>query len=490
MKEGKLPKGRIVTYLCCGFSLGITIFSFIKPLTETESVFCSGVILLAGVVARKLVWKKWLQISLFLILGGALGMWRYVVSEPVITPSHISFYNGQMVSFSGIVIKEPVDKGDGWQLTVKAIEMMEASSRGGIRNRTNGTGRAAAPKQVVGLVLISLPPLPRYEYGDRLRVSCTLKKPENKEFAYDRYLARYGIYSLCSRPRLAREGKGEGNQAVALLLRVKRRSYHLAQAYMPEPTASLALPVVFGGGQGIEEDITDSFRRTGLTHIMAVSGFNVSLLAALLGFGFVAVGISRRSAFFATSTVISAYVVMVGAPASAVRAGVMSVFLLFALTVGRLVSLPRSVLLVAAATLLVNPRLMRDDIGWQLSFLALLGLMYILPYLEKMSLLLTKGKYKAFITALMATVAAQVATAPVILYNFGNFSIIAPLANLLVVWVVPILTVAMMAALPLAALFPTLGSILFFPSWAMVKYIFFVVEFLSGFSWAAIEIKD
>lgn len=466
--------------MCCGFTLGIAIFSFLKPLSVQGSVFCIGGILLGIIAARRLKLRKWLQIVAIILLGAALGMGRYCLSEPLITTENISYYNGQAVSFTGVINREPIDRGDAWQLTLNTSEM----------TRTVRQTKHKETKPIQGLVLVTAPPLPAFAYGDRLEVSCMLKKPENKDFAYDRYLARYGIYSLCSRPHVQFEAAGRGNQAVALLLRIKGRSYELAQAYMPEPTASLALPVIFGGGQGIDDDITDSFRRTGLTHIMAVSGFNVSLLAALLGCCFIAVGVSRRSAFFATSIVIAAYVVMVGAPASAVRAGVMSIFLLLALTVGRLASLPRSVLVVAAMTLVVNPHLLRDDIGWQLSFLALLGLMYILPYLEKWCLLLTKGKYKAFITALMATVAAQIATAPVILYNFGNFSIIAPLANLLVVWIVPILTVAMMIALPLAAFFPGLGSFFFFPCWLMVKYVFYIVDFLARLPWASLQFGE
>ncbi len=479
MLEEKLPKGKTLTCICLGFVCGVALFSYIQPLPPRESVFCCAVSLLVAMLAWRVRSKK-LHIAVWFAGGLCFAMWRYALSFPLIDSSHVSYYNGQTVSIVGVISREPIDRGDAWQLTLNTSEM----------TRTVRQTKHEETKPIQGLVLITAPPLPAYGYGDRLQVSCMLKKPENKDFAYDRYLARYGIYSLCSRPHVQLEAAGQGNRVVALLLRIKHRSYELAQAYMPEPTASLALPVVFGGGQGIDDDITDSFRRTGLTHIMAVSGFNVSLLAALLGCCFIAIGVSRRSTFFATSIVIAAYVVMVGAPASAVRAGVMSIFLLLALTVGRLASLPRSVLVVAAMTLVVNPRLLRDDIGWQLSFLALLGLMYILPYLEKWSLLLTKGKYKAFITALMATVAAQIATAPVILYNFGNFSVIAPLANLLVVWIVPILTVAMMMALPLAALFPQLGSFFFFPCWLMVKYVFCIVDFLARLPWASLQIGE
>lgn len=466
MKEG-LPKGVVLTYACLGFVIGTGVFSF--------SVFCPQ--LYCAMLALVFVFlfailktrKRWLGIIVIIIAGFWIGGWRYTLTEQPITPQHIRYYNGRTVTFQGVVFKEPIQSATRQQFVISV------DSADGI----------SFP--VKGLVQASTLPYPRYLYGDRLALTCKLEKPENKDFAYDRYLARYNIYSLCNRPKISVLEHGKGGSFIAFLIAVKQRSYSIAQTYMPEPTASLALPVVFGGGQGIDDDITESFRRTGLTHIMAVSGFNVSLLAVLLGAGFMVMGLGRKAVFYASSLTIAAYVIMVGAPASAVRAGVMSILILLALTLGRMVDFSRSILLVAVMTLLVNPRLLRDDIGWQLSFLALLGLVYILPYLETWTLKLTKNKGKAFVTALMATVAAQLSTAPVILYNFGQFSIIAPIANLLVVWVVPILTIAMMAALPLAALFPSLGMILFFPSWLMVKYIFFIVQLLASVSWASIS---
>lgn len=477
--EAKIPKGKAVSWICTGFVIGILLFSFVTPLPLREGVFalaaCGLLLMIFRRASTRLAWQR----VICLALGAAVGMCRYAASVPAIGVDHISYYNGETVELRGIVGREPIDKRDGWQLTLNVSSLA----------RTDRQMKIKETRPVHGLILVSVPPLPAYDYGDELELACRLEKPENKDFPYDRYLARYGIYSLCSRAKISRLAQEKGNPIFAFIVKIKKKTYSIAQAYLPEPAASLALPVVFGGGQGIDDDITDEFRRTGLTHIMAVSGFNVSLLAALLGWMLLIIGASRRSAFYLASLVIAAYVLMVGAPASAVRAGVMSIFLLLALTVGRLASLPRSVLLVAAATLLANPRLLRDDIGWQLSFLALLGLMYILPRLEKWTLAMTRGRGKSIVTALMATVAAQLATAPVILYNFGNFSLIAPLANLLVVWVVPILTIAMLLALPLAAIFPALGGFLFFPAWIMIKYIFFIVHILSGLSWAAITLQ-
>lgn len=460
--EGSLPKGRVIFIACLGFIFGIGLFSFEQILS---GAWCFGLAVVCCLFSIWLNSRKKLLLTIIVIITGGffLAGCRYSLSYPVINSEHISFHNGQVRTFEGLINKEPVEKNQGWQLTIATSQ---------------------------GKVLVTTDRWPEYKYGDYVEIVCKLEAPENTDFPYDRYLARFEIYSLCSRPDIKLLRSKEGNFFIQWIIAIKQQAYIIAQANLPEPESSLALPVVFGGGQGIDEDITEEFRRTGLTHIMAVSGFNVSLLTILIGLGLNALGLRRRLVFYVTSLIITAYVVMVGAPASAVRAGVMSLFLLAALTLGRLVSLPRSVVLVAVTTLVVNPRLLRDDIGWQLSFLAILGLMYLQPLLQKGVMKIAQDKGKLVSEALTATIAAQIATAPVILYNFGNFSIVAPIANLLVVWVVPILTIAMMAALVLTAVFPVLGLVFFFPDWLMVKYIFFVVQTLSRLSWAAIEIDN
>lgn len=454
--EGPVRKGLIATLTCLGFVVGIGIFSFGKWLSEE---WC--IIITIFLIFLCLFFKKYyLKVIFIMLIGFFLGGWRYSLSYPVITSDHISYYNNQEKTFRGEVSKEPVEKPQGWQLTIRTEK---------------------------GKVLISTPKWPRYDYGDILEITCRLEKPESEEFTYDRYLARYGIYSVCYRPTIRFISGNGGNLIYRFIITTKQKAYEIARNSIPEPEASLALPVVFGGGQDIDEDITEQFRRTGLTHIMAVSGFNVSLLTALLGIGLYSFGLRRKVVFYITSLLITGYVIMVGAPASAVRAGIMSLVLLLAITIGRLAQLPRTVLLVAVMTLVVNPRLLRDDIGWQLSFLAIFGLIYVFPLIQKLGMKLSQGKGKLLIEALAATLAAQIATAPVIIYNFGQFSLIAPLANLLIVWVVPMLTITMIVSLILTAIFPTLGLIFFFPCWLMVKYIFWVVQLLSQAGWAVWE---
>jgi competence protein ComEC len=162
---------------------------------------------------------------------------------------------------------------------------------------------------------------------------------------------------------------------------------------------------------------------------------------------------------------------------------------LYSLSIGRLARFIHIIVITAAGTLIINPLLLSADIGWQLSFLAILGLVYLFPFIKKFFDKILPQRLQVLGDIMAATLAAQIATTPVTLYNFGQISLIAPFANLLVVWTIPFLTAASAFALPLAALFPAVGDYLFMPSFVITKYILWVVLHLSHFSWASLDLN-
>ncbi len=258
---------------------------------------------------------------------------------------------------------------------------------------------------------------------------------------------------------------------------------------MSEPESSLARPIFFGGHKGLDQKVRDDFQKTGLTHIMAVSGFNVSILAVIVMAVLLALGISRRYSFYIAVMILAAYIVMVGLPASAMRAGLMGFLVLWALKLGRLNKMTNSLVLTAAVLLLINPKLLRDDVGFQLSFLAIAGLVYAYPILEAVWQKIKLPKLKGLSDGLLITLAAQVFTLPILAYNFSQISLIAPLANLAVLWTLPVLTIFILIALPLSWAVPGLSFIFFLPSLILTEYILIVVKYLAGlpFSYVAVD---
>ncbi|MBI4779492.1 ComEC/Rec2 family competence protein, partial [Candidatus Falkowbacteria bacterium] len=181
-------------------------------------------------------------------------------------------------------------------------------------------------------------------------------------------------------------------------------------------------------------------------------------------------------------------IILVGLPASAMRAGLMGFLVLWALKLGRLNKIINSLVLSAAVMLLINPKILRDDVGFQLSFLAIAGLVYVYPLFEAIRQKIKLPKLKGVSDAILVTLAAQVFTLPVLAYNFSQISLIAPLANLAVLWVLPLLTVLILTALPLSAVLPGLSFIFFLPSLILTKYILIAVKYLAKIPYSYLEI--
>jgi competence protein ComEC len=246
-----------------------------------------------------------------------------------------------------------------------------------------------------------------------------------------------------------------------------------------EPSASLAGAIILGDKKGLPADLRTTFAQAGISHITAISGLHISILAALVMGALLGAGLPRRYAFYLSVLFLVIYIMLIGLPASAMRAGLMGFLVLWALELGRLSRLTNSLVLAAAILLFVNPRLLRDDTGFELSFLAVAGIAYFYPPIDawigrrlERSPRLRPGKIvKAAASVMALTVSAQIFTLPVIAYNFSFVSVIAPLTNLLVLWCLPPLMVMIMAALGISFLLPGLAVISFTPAWLLLGYI-------------------
>lgn len=471
-------KSKIFLIACLAFIGGIALASFLPAEIFRFSLawFGAGTFFL---ILTILFWRFSQETGirpacLFFLLAAILffSLWRYGLSRPGDTPDKIWHYNGRIVTVRGFIANEPDIRDNSQKLEIAAEAVKELPGR-----------------SVSGKILATADSYPEYKYGDRLEFSCELKRPEEYQgFAYDRYLSRFDIYSVCYYPRLKAISGGGGNYVYAKIFSLKAKLAGLIDSGLGEPEASLARPIVFGGQKGLEQAIRDDFQKTGLTHIMAVSGFNVSILAAVVMTAFLALGLSRQYAFYLAAIFLAVYIILVGLPASAMRAGLMGFLVLWALKLGRLNKITNSLVLTAAIMLLLNPKLLRDDVGFQLSFLALAGLVYVYPIFDAVWQKIKLPRLTGLSDALLLTLAAQVFTLPVLAYNFSRVSLIAPLANLAVLWAVPALTVLILAALLLSAVLPGLSFLFFLPSLILTEYILLAVKHLARFPYSSLEI--
>lgn len=501
-------KAKVFLAGCLVFILGIALASFLSIKDWPLAIWWFGVAIFFLILAV-LFWRAErtglkLAARYFLLLGILLSaVWRYSISWPIDKPDKIWHYNGRTVMARGVTVNEPDirETSQKLEIMVSAIYPPEAQP-----DENEGAADLTWLK-VAGKILVTVDLYPEYQYGDALALECELKQPEEfNGFAYDRYLARYDIYSVCYYPKILSFSTslnkkikairlypplsgGSGNIFYQKIFAFKKILSSLIDSGLSEPASSLARPIVFGGQRGLEQKIRNDFQKVGLTHIMAVSGFNISIIAAIVMATLLGLGLSRRQAFYLAVLFLAGYIILVGAPASATRAGLMGFLVLWALKLGRLNKMTNSLILAAAVLLMINPKLLRDDVGFQLSFLAIAGLVYIYPIFAALREKMKLPKLKGVSDALLITLAAQVFTLPVLAYNFSQISLIAPLANLAVLWAVPILTILILAALPLAGLLPSLSFIFFLPSLILTKYILLAVDYLARLPFSYWEIN-
>jgi competence protein ComEC len=323
-----------------------------------------------------------------------------------------------------------------------------------------------------------------YETGDALEVRGAVSTPKNfEDFDYVRYLKKDGIKTVVSFPVISRiddvtmgfwEKKMLGFKKSA----VAARSYFekAINRSVAEPNAAYINGILMGSRQNIPDDLREDFNKTGTAHILAISGYNIMIIANALLAGLVFF-VRRRSAFWISVAAIIAFTIMTGSSASVVRASLMGLLLLFAQGYGRMYDARNSIALAGAAMIFANPFVLAFDIGFQLSFLAVFGLIYLYPVLqnkfEKWPPLL--GVKDSFLTTISAQAFVGI---PVILY-FGKFSWAFLPANILILPFVPFAMLAGLIAALGEVILPPLSAIISIPAWAITTYQIWVIRLLS-----------
>jgi competence protein ComEC len=418
--------------------------------------------------------------ALALLLGGL----RYQAALPRLDdPRQIAFYrDGPAVIVEGAVAAYP-DRRDRTANLAVAVEAIEV----------DGERRPAS-----GLLLVQVERYPEVGYGDRLRLTGEIESPGFVEdFDYGAHLARKGILGLMHRPAMERLAAGQGSPFWAAVYELKDRARLALGRMMPEPEASLLQGIVLGLKAAIPRTVYDEYNATGTSHIIVISGSNISLVARLFALSFGGL-LGKRRAYWLTLVGIGLYVLLVGADAAVIRAGLMGGLYLTALHLGRrataYVSLAASAVLLTAITPLAL-----WDAGFQLSFAATLSLILFSPPLERLAegLLLralppskVAGGLRFLNEALMATLAAQVLTLPLVAYHFGRLSLVSPLANLLILPVQPpIMALGGLAAL--AGSVPQLeplARVLVWLPWLCLAYTGAVVHTLAAWPLASFDL--
>lgn len=396
-------------------------------------------------------------------LGLTLAFLTLSRTTHVSSPESVDFYaNGNTVEITGIIAEEPDKRSDSIRYTIQTSEII-------LKNNSK--------RKVAGRVLISdSKRWPVYAYGDAIKVKGVLEKPGIiEDFHYEHYLSRYNIYATMNRAMITPLYSNSGNALFAFLYSLKAAFEDRIATLYGEPHASLLMGLLTGSRRGIPEDLQNDFQITGLTHLVAISGYNITMVITVLSL--LLFWLPLRWRFLPSVLLISCFTLFTGASASVVRAAVMGILGLLAVQTSRL-PLPRlTVMWTAFFMLMWNPKQLWYDAGFQLSFLSLLGLMEISPLLENVIKFLPQ-KF-GIRESMQLTLSAQIATLPLILFQFGRLSLIAPLSNLLVPPAVPYAMLFGLFSVLLSTISNLLGRMVAIPAFLCLTWITTITHLLA-----------
>ncbi len=438
-----------------------------------------GAALMAAALVRRS--RRYAICALLLPAIFALAMFHSNRAEPRLAGDAVAHYNdGVAMRVRGVLRDDPEIRDTSQRF---AVSVREVELRGEWQRASGG-------------VLVHTGLLPSYTSGDIVEMEGTLESPPNLEgFDYAEYLARRDISSVLAFPRVQVVGHADDHWYEAARLAVRRKLSHGIALSLPEPHASVAQGVLLGERSALPAHVLDDLNATNTSHLVVVSGQNVLLVsaftAALLG-----VVLDRRRAMLLSLLVVAAYVFLVGFSPPVLRAGVMGALLVIAGVSGRRTHGLTSLAAAAAAMTALQPSTI-GDVSFQLSFAATAGIMYVSGPLrarivDGIGWALGREEVPRWLNGLVAepaaiTIAATIATTPLLMMNFGRFSLVGLPANVLIVPAfVAILFSSLIAAV--GGLLPGVHLVLGAPAYVLVSYWLAVCRWLAGLPGATASI--
>lgn len=445
---------------------------------------------LAGLVVGFLAWLFstsrpsiiFSLIPMMLFLGGL----RYQAALPIESADSLSNYNetDARIWVTGTIIKSP-DVRDHFTYLTVAVDKVDFAD-----------GNGDLPIQ--GTLLLRVSAADQLKYGDYVRARGFLRTPpEDEEFSYRSYLARKGILSYMQVPRvtyLPLLGESKADPFWENLYQYKLRLFNRIYRLYPDPEASLLAGVLLGLDEGLSPSLQEAFKNTGTSHIIAISGFNIAIIAALFVSIFSRIVGKRWGAFLALVGIVL-YTLLVGAEPSVVRAAIMGGLSIIARQLGRR-NFALNTLAFSAVVMAAYDPFVLQDVGFQLSFGATLGLVlyaqpvqdathgFLLRFLPDYVVEKIIGPISDYV---LLTFAAQITTLPIIIYHFGRISLVSFIANPFILPAQP--PVMILGGLSLFAyrLYEPLGQFVAIIAWPFPAYTIRMVEFFNEIPFGSVD---
>ncbi|OGI90248.1 hypothetical protein A2911_02035 [Candidatus Nomurabacteria bacterium RIFCSPLOWO2_01_FULL_40_15] len=458
---------RIFYSICFGFVFGVFLRSFL--FVNFYVAVWLGLISFALVLFFSLISKnKWGMILGVFVLTFSLGILRFHSADrhpPVFFESLV----GKEASFVGVVVDEPDVREGNQKLTIATNE---------------------GKQQIKILATFNIDEY--FQYGDEVNFSGTLNKPENfitdqgKDFDYVSYLRKDGIFYLMSYPRVEIISHNNGNKVKIALFSAKEKFLEKMNFAISEPESLLMGGFILGERSSFGTEMRQKFIDTGTIHIVALSGYNVTIVSEWImrAFSFLPINL----AFGAGISGILLFVIMAGGQSTAVRAGTMAILALIARATGRNYDVARALVLAGVIMILFNPFVLFFDVSFQLSFIATVAVIFFTPKIEKYFLWIPKRFGLRDVVSV--TSAAYIFVLPFILYKMGNLSLVALPANILILPFIPLTMIFGFITGFAGLVWYVLATPVGYISYLMLHYELGVINFFSSFPFASFSIPN
>jgi competence protein ComEC len=330
------------------------------------------------------------------------------------------------------------------------------------------------------------------KYGDKVKIKGILEEPENfttesgKEFNYKRYLANQDIYFIIKNADIEIISSNNGSKIKSLLFKIRNSFIKNINQVIPIPESDLANGLILGVKGGFDEEMNKEFISTGTIHIVALSGYNVSIVAEGVMKTFSLIFSQVASIIFGI-VIILLFIIMTGASSTAIRAGIMATIMLLGRLTGRKYLAGRALIIAALLMIAYDPRVIAD-MSFQLSFIATGGVLYLTSKtLNWFKFLPLRFGFREMVAS---TVAATISVLPILLYITGVLSLVSLPANFLILLFIPIAMLFVFITGIIGFISPLLSIFFGYISYLILLYILSMIHFFGTLSFASVTIQS
>jgi len=419
--------------------------------------------------------RKLLLLLLLVVCAGLLGVFRAGMLEDDRGEVFSSIFDSE-VTIDATVVDDRDMRSDNQKLTVS----IDAFTHDG-----------SEYKNISEYVLVTAERFPRYQYGDALVITGTMVEPENftsgtgREFNYRMYLAKDDIYAQMFYPEISQTAHGDSGFIKSTMLRLKHRMSDSISRVLQQPHAGLLAGELLGEKAALGDKLQNDFRKTGVIHLVVLSGFNVTIVAIFF-IWLLSRFLHPRIALVVGIGSIALFALLVGGGATVIRASIMAVLVIIARLVGRPYDVLRGLFIAGAIMVFVNPYIVLYDVSFQLSFLATMSLITIAPFVERG--VRWVPEFFSMRETIVATLSAQVLVIPLLLYAVGELSVVSPLVNVLVVPLVPMTMLFGFITALVGLISPVIALIPAAPTHIFLALQLWFVDIFAGLPWASITV--